>query len=305
MSNAPEVAILAGRGKTGQELSRALEAAGASARVLGRADTDRLAAALAGCTALYLMAPNMHPEEPTLVADALAAAEQAEVRRVVYHSVAAPYVPAMAHHLGKARGEDLVRRSGAAWTILQPCAYLQNLLPGLREADPMLRVPYDPDQPFGLLDLVDLAEIAARVLLEDGHVGATYEVGGPDLVTVRDVAQAAAEVLGRTVPVEHVPAAAALAAAPESEREWLHAMFEYYDRHGLPAGGVVTSALLGRSGTSLADSLARELLGVPPVAQADQGPATGRYCPLCCDELADPDGANQSRRTLGSSVCGL
>lgn len=271
-----EVAILSGRGKTGQELTSALKAAGASVRPLGRAEESHLAEALSGCAALYLMAPNMHPDEPRLVADALVAADRAGVDRVVYHSVTAPYAPGMAHHLGKARSEDLVRRSGVAWTIVQPGAYVQNLVPGLRKVEPAVRVPYDVDQPFGLVDLLDLAEIAARVLLEDGHGGATYEVGGPSMVTVREVARSAAELLATDVHLERVSSASVLAQAPEHEREWLKAMFDYYDRHGLPAGGTVASALLGRPGTSLSDTLTRELVGVAPTTSTGSVRATGR-----------------------------
>lgn len=254
-----EVGVLAGRGKTGRALARALELRGAQARPLGSAELGRLEEALAGCAALHLMAPNLHPSEPALVADALAAARAAGVGRVVYHSVAAPYAPSMPHHLGKARGEDLVRRSGLDWTILQPCAYVQNLLPGLGEDDPVVRVPYDPDRLFGLVDLDDVAEAAARVLLDDRHAGATYELGGPRLVSARDVARAASEVLGRAVPVRHVAPDDAAAGAPEHERAWLHAMFEHYDRHGLPAGGLVLQALLDRASTTLEGTLAREL----------------------------------------------
>ena len=257
-----EVGVLAGRGKTGRALARALERRGARARPLGSADLGRLEEALSGCVALHLMAPNLHPAEPALVADALAAARAAGVGRVVYHSVAAPYAPSMPHHLGKARGEDLVRRSGLDWTILQPCAYVQNLLPGLAGLagdDPAVRVPYDPDRLFGLVDLDDVAEAAARVLLDDGHAGATYELGGPRLVSARDVARAASEVLGRAVPTVRVAPDDAAAAAPEHERAWLRAMFEHYDRHGLPAGGLVLQALLGRASTTLEGTLAREL----------------------------------------------
>ncbi|ANH37757.1 NAD(P)H azoreductase [Nocardioides dokdonensis FR1436] len=268
-----EVGVLAGRGKTGRALARALRERGARVRPLGRADLDRLDPALSGCTAVYLMAPNLHPDEPALVADVLAAAQRVGVDRVVHHSVAAPYTPSMPHHLGKARGEDLVRRSGLRWTVLQPCAYVQNLLSGLRGDEPAVRVPYDPDRLFGLVDLADVAEAAARVLLEDGHEGATYELGGPRPVSARDVAETAARVLRRDVPLQRVPTDEAVAAAPEAEREWLRAMFEYYDRHGLPTGGLVLRALLGRGGTPLAATLARELGAGDPAA----GPsATGR-----------------------------
>ena len=59
--------VLAGRGKTGRALARALESHGAQARALGSADLERLEEALSGLAALHLMAPNLHPAEPDLV----------------------------------------------------------------------------------------------------------------------------------------------------------------------------------------------------------------------------------------------
>ena len=142
---------------------------------------------------------------------------------------------------------------------------MQNFVPALRARAPYLEVPYDVDRPFGLVDLDDVAEATARVLLDDGHAGATYELGGPELVSVSDVAVAASEVLERPV-VARRQDPAAWASGPGAgleprEREWLAAMFGYYDGHGLPAGGRVLHDLLGGRSTPLAETLTRELTG--------------------------------------------
>lgn len=245
-----KVAVLGGSGKTGRAVGAALAQEGVATRPLGRAAFADLPAALAGADAVHVIAPNLHPDEPGYVSAVLAAAQQVGVGRLVYHSVASPYVPAMPHHLGKAVSEDLVRRSGLEWTILQPCAYTQNLLPALRagEESGVLEVPYAVDQPFGMVDLLDVAAATAVVLTRPDHVGATYELGGPALVTVADVA-AAAGLTARRVP------------APQDVHPWLQAMFDYYDDHGLPTGGVPLGALLGRAPASLGEVLSRELAG--------------------------------------------
>lgn len=183
----------------------------------------------------------------------------AGVSRVVYHSVAAPYAPPMKHHVGKAASEDLVRRSGLDWTIVQPCAYIQNFLPGPMAPD--IRVPFDLDARFGMVDLRDVGDAAAVVLDGREHVGATYELGGPAQISVREAAAVATEVLGR--PVSPVI---------ESPQEWANRvaghlsalvsqmfvdMWLYYDCYGLPAGSVTLRALLGRTPNSFADVLRR------------------------------------------------
>ena len=183
--------------------------------------------------------------------------------RLGYHSVCAPYVPSMPHHLAKAASEDLIRRSGVEWTILEPCAYVDNFLPGLRNASPRLEVPYDVDRPFGLVGLEDVGAVAARVLLDRSHIGATYEVGGAGLVSVRDVAQAAERVLGTQVELV-VTSPDAWAEGPGAsldarESYWLHAMFSYYEDHGLPCGSATVPAVLGRPAHDL-DALLRHAL---------------------------------------------
>ena len=220
------VAIVGGNGKTGRAVAMALAARGDESLRLGRADRPDLAGAMAGCAAAYVIAPNFHSDEPAYVAHALEACRAAGVGRVGYHSVASPYVPAMPHHLGKAEAEDRVRRSGLAWTILQPGVYVQNL-----DLTSPVEVPYDVHATFGFLDLADLGEAVATVLLEDGHVGATYEVA-TRTGTVAELAAEAGTTASR-VDAGDVP-------------EGLRAMFAYYDAHGLPVGTLPLRALLGR-----------------------------------------------------------
>jgi NAD(P)H dehydrogenase (quinone) len=219
------IAVLGGHGKTGRAVCGALAARDVETEPLGRADWPSLATAVQGCEAAYLIAPNMHPDEPAYVTEALAALSEAGVGRVVYHSVASPYAPDMPHHLGKAVSEDLVRRSGLAWTILQPGAYLQNL-----DLGGAVEVPYDVHAVFGFADLADVAEVAALVLTEDGHVGATYELAS----RVATVAELAAE--------------AGVTAARTDVRPdgWLGAMFAHYDRYGFRVGTRTMDLLLGR-----------------------------------------------------------
>lgn len=263
----PVVAVTGATGKTGRAVTAALRDRGLDVVALSRPavdlDTGAGLDALAGCDALYLVAPNVHADEPGLVARVLAAARAHRVRHVVYHSVAQPYAPAMPHHVDKAVAEDLVRRSGLDWTVLQPCAYVQNLLPGLRESPPGLSVPYSAAARFDLVDLGDVALAAAEVLATDRHEGATYELAGPQPVSTADVARLAGDVLAVQVPVRET-APGEWARGPgcglsEDARARLVAMFRYYDSHGLRAGSLALQALLGRRPTTVHDVLRREL----------------------------------------------
>ncbi len=226
-----KIAIVGGTGKTGRAVADALERRSHAALPLGRSSWGDLSGALTGCDAVYLIAPNFHRDEPGYVAQVLAAMAMAGVTRVVYHSVASPYLPAMSHHLDKARAEDVVRRSDLAWTILQPGPYLQNF-----DLTRPVTLPYRADAPFGFADLDDVAEVAALVLSEAGHEGATYELASRQAT----VAELAAEA---DVPIV---VQRPVAAPRDREEAGLHAMFAYYDDHGLLVGTRTMAALLGR-----------------------------------------------------------
>ncbi len=259
-----KVAVIGGHGKTGRAVTRALVARGVDVVASGRAEWPQLRAELVGCTAAYVIAPNMHPDEPAYVEHVIAQARAAGVPRLVLHSVASPHAPAMPHHLGKAAAEDLVRRSGLEWTILQPGVYLQNL-----DLTRTVRLPYRADAVFGFADLADVAEAAAVVLVESGHEGATYELASRR-ATVADLAAEA----GVEVRVERPTGD-----PRDREEAWLRAMFAYYDQHGLPVGTRVLRWLLAgeREAAPHADAVGNNCQRnpAPDVAGHDEGRGRG------------------------------
>ena len=231
------VAVLAGTGKTGRAVCAAV---GPGAVPLGRAAWDDLGRAMAGSDALYVIAPNMHPDEQAYVAAALDAAREAGVRRVVHHSVVSPYLPAMPHHLGKARAECVVRRSGLDWTILQPGAYLQNF-----SWDGPLRIAYRADATFGFADLDDVAAVAALVLADDVRVGATYELASVRATGRRP--RSGARHGGRGGHTGGVGGHRRRRARAAGAGVAGGAMFRHYDACGLLAGTETMRALLRRA----------------------------------------------------------
>lgn len=262
------IAVTGAAGKTGRAVVAALSRRGVRTRALvhreeqaqqgvpGAAesvaadldDAAALAAALEGVEAVYLIAPNMHPDEPGLANDVIHACQAKGVDRIVYHSVIHPYVPAMPHHVDKAKVEALLQESGLDWTVLQPASYFENVY-GVWDSirgDGRWPLPYSSAAPFTPVALVDVAEVAATVLTDSRHRFATYELAGPEVLTTADMADIAGEVLGReiSVAVDRDPAAAA--ARPER----LQAMFDYYHSHGICGNGTVLAALLHRPPTT-------------------------------------------------------
>ncbi len=214
------------------------------------------ARALAGVNAVYHIPPNMFPHEEALGELAITSAERAGVTRFVYHSVLHPQVEAMPHHWHKMRVEERLFASSLTYTILQPTAYMQNLAatwPAIRDQG-VLRQPYSPEARISLVHLVDVAEVAARVLLEPGHGFAIYELVGTPPLSQHDVAAVFTRVLGRPVRAERLDldtwSQRAQGLSPYA-RETLIKMFHYYDRHGLAGNPRVLQWLLDRPPTPL------------------------------------------------------
>ena len=220
--------------------------------------------ACCGIDALYLICPNMYPREFQVVRLALQAARRAGVERFVYHSVLHPQTEEMPHHWQKLRVEEEIFRSGLPFTILQPCAYMQNVLAYREQIATTGRyaIPYNVHARFALVDLADVAQAAARVLTESGHAGAIYELAGPANLSSQEIAHALADRLRRPVeavqtPLERWERSASASGMPSESIKALAAMFRYYDRYGLIGNGNALGWLLGRRPTSLSQFAAR------------------------------------------------
>lgn len=282
MAAAPStVAVSGAAGKTGLAVIRACTARGLAVTALVRradqrpaalaagavravvvdlGDPARVRAAVGGHEAMYHLAPNMHPDEVELARVAVEAAWPCGVRRFVLHSVLAPYLPAMPHHLRKAESERVLRDSALSWTILQPASYAQNVVVEQVRRSGVLAVPYRTTAPFTPVDLADVAEAAAVVLTEPGHHHASYELAGPAVLDTVAMAACLTTVLGRDVQARQQSVEEWSAAAQglnEQARHDLLAMFDYYDGHGLVGNPRVLAGLLGREPTAFADALAR------------------------------------------------
>ena len=189
------IAITGAGGKTGRALVQALDRRGVAARAVVRsltgsdelralgaadvaqadfADVVRLAGTFAGAAAVYHICPNMHPAEVEIAGHVVEAARRAGVPRIVYHSVLHPQVEAMPHHWQKMRVEEMLFTAGLNYTILQPAAYMQNLLAYLPTVcgEGVYRVPYAAHTRLGMVDLGDVAAAAAVVLADPDHAGA-------------------------------------------------------------------------------------------------------------------------------------
>jgi len=107
--------------------------------------------------------------------------------------------------------ERLVQNSGVEWTILRPGPFAANArtwwASQVRRGD-VVQWPF-PSSESAPIHEADVAEIAVRALLENGHNGAEYVLTGPQSLTQAEQVRILGEGIGRTLSFEEIPRAQA------------------------------------------------------------------------------------------------
>ncbi|MFJ2772733.1 NAD(P)H-binding protein [Streptomyces sp. NPDC087300] len=109
-------------------------------------------------------------------------------------------------HIAHSALESAVRDAGFDWTFLRPGAFATNSLqwaPQTRAGD-TVRGPFAGAVTAPVHE-ADIAAVAARAFLDDGHVGAAHRLSGPDAVTTEEQIHAIGAALGRTLRFVDIP----------------------------------------------------------------------------------------------------
>lgn len=196
----PLVAGLAGRGHDVTAVSRAGTAPLDDPRVRGvradLADPGSLRAAVDGASAMFLLVPGSgeHLDTEQIIGTA---ADAGVGRLVLLSSLGAATRSGSVSHGPLTRLEKLVQGSGLEWTVLQPGDFASNAfawVPSVR-AERTVRAPFG-DVALPAVDPLDIAEVAAAALADDGHTDRTYVLTGPAAVSPRERTEALAAALG-------------------------------------------------------------------------------------------------------------
>lgn len=108
----------------------------------------------------------------------------------------------------KHQAEQVVVTSGLQWTVLRPTVYLETwigFLDDMVAGKGALTLFGRGDNPINFVSADDVAALVVPATLSPGLEGATLEIGGPEDVTLNDLARAVAARRAVDVPVRHVP----------------------------------------------------------------------------------------------------
>ncbi|MCC2031107.1 SDR family oxidoreductase [Microbacterium allomyrinae] len=212
-----------------------------------------IAAALEGIDTVLLISGSEPGKRLDGHRNVIDAARAAGVAKLVYTSVShadsVDFVLAPEH---KAT-EEALAASGVPAVVLRNNWYTENYTPDvLRAAETGVIAASVADAVVAAASRADYAEAAAVVLVEDGHIGRTYELSGDTAISYADIAAAAGNVLGRHV-----------AYVPVTRKQLEEALTEA----GLDAGTVgfvaEMEAGIGRGVLADADPTLARLIGRP------------------------------------------
>ena len=211
--------------------------------------------AFIGIRAAYHICSAMNPDEVRIGQIAVNAARSAKIEHFVYHSVLHAVLQDLPHHQKKLMVEEILVNSSIPYTIIQPSIFMQNILDSwklLSEEDIFeQRFFTSKETRICMVDLEDLAEAVSIILTKPGHTGATYEICGPENLSMADMLAAFKQNFGREVKVQTTPDelwAAQLKkhGLGDYQVNTLLTMFHHYNEHGSTGNPNVLTWILGR-----------------------------------------------------------
>jgi len=203
------VLVLGATGKTGRRILSSLRDLGVPVRAGSRSaspafdwnHTGNWDDCLAGVTRIYInYAPDLAmPGATDAIAELVRRARAAGVKHLVLLS---------------GRGEEeaqaceaIVQGSGIDWTIVRASWFNQNFSEGafveMVQAGAITLPDVSTPEPF--VDVDDIADVVTVALTKPGHSGELYEVTGPRMLTLADVADALSRATGRRISYTPVP----------------------------------------------------------------------------------------------------
>jgi len=201
--------VIGGTGKTGRRITDALRAKGTTVRIGSRSavpafDWDKEAgwdACLDGVASIYIT------YTPDLAMPGARDAISALVRRAKLQGVKRLVLLSGRGEKEAQACEQIVQESGLEWTVVRASWFNQNFSEGAfidMVLGGAITLPAgDTLEPF--VDVDDIADVAVAALTEDGHNGEIYEVTGPRLMTMADIAADLSDATGREIAYVDVP----------------------------------------------------------------------------------------------------
>jgi len=176
-------------------------------RVIGDLDApNTLDAALKGVNKVFLVTFETRQDS-----NLIQAAKNFGVQHIVKLSTLEANRPYLMVGRWHREREQLIEASGITWTFLRPGMFMSNSIEWWAETIKSQGRVYFPGGKGRVAPVAprDVAAVAYNVLTQSGHYGKIYELTGPELITINDMATIIGKLLGKPVKYISVPQFAA------------------------------------------------------------------------------------------------
>lgn len=143
------------------------------------------------------------------------AAREHDVERFIQMSGLGADPTGVTHYIrAKGRAENAVKESGLEWTIFRPSVIFGDgaeFLEFTRKLTPpvLAPLPGGGKTRFQPVYIEELVSIMAETIESDGHTDEIYEIGGPEILTLAEVAKLIRKARGQSVNIVPIPMALA------------------------------------------------------------------------------------------------
>jgi uncharacterized protein YbjT (DUF2867 family) len=212
-----KILVIGGTGHVGSQVVDELKKRNADIRLLVRKEDTAVPAsveiavgdlldpvsiekAMQGVDKLYLLNAVL-PDELTQGLIAYDLAKKLKLSHIVYHSVfRVEHFKDVPHFASKLAMEAALKEFDVPFTIIRPNYFMQN---DASLQDPLMKAGIYP-MPLGkvgisAVDVRDIAEAAAIALTSDAHMGKTYNLNGPDVISGPKAASIWSGALGKPI----------------------------------------------------------------------------------------------------------
>lgn len=227
---------------------------------------DVLIEAFKGCDQLLYIPPGGLYTEAKMAKQAIDVAAELKVRQVVLMTVTHPNMSTLLQHRQKLEMEEHLIYKGLSdnlnYTILQPMHYTHNFPVKQVWDSNVYNCMYTVTTKLSYVDTKDVGEVCAKVLTEDGHQNATYELVNADFLSPVDLVEIFNKVTGHHAVANQMDVEKMLEMGPIKDshfQEAIRSLSYTYSKYGLAGNPNVLTWLLGRKPYSFEDYIRDEL----------------------------------------------
>lgn len=222
--------------------------------------------ALENVTQIVFIPPLFSAQEYFIGKALIDEAEKQGIKQFVMVSVTHPIMSTLLQHTAKRDIEEYLVYKGLtthlSYTILQPMHYMHNFNPNAVKENNCYVSFYDIHTKLSYVDSDDVGEVVAKVLTEDTHDGATYELVSDEYLSPIEMIEIYNNTFSAQAKAQYMDIYDFMEMIQLDDiysRQAFVQLAETYSKYGIFGNSTVLAQLLGRKPTSFRKYLTREM----------------------------------------------